>query len=118
MQSFKTQLENMPTDEYQVIIRADKTPYGEHKRRFNEPTTGDIAVIMVGNECENRDIIIRRRSSEIERISETNRKYDALQYPLILWDGQDGYHTKIMHYFTNKKGNFTKVCFKLFLVEY
>lgn len=114
VQSFKTQLENMPTDEYQVIIRADKTPSGEHKRRFNAPTTEDIAIVMVGAECENRDIILRRRSLEIERISETNRKYDALQYPLILWDGQDGYHTKIMHFFPNKKGEHTKVSYKLF----
>ncbi|UYV83591.1 hypothetical protein LAZ67_23001547 [Cordylochernes scorpioides] len=30
-------LENMPSDEYKLVIRADKTPSGEHERRFNAP---------------------------------------------------------------------------------
>ncbi|CAF1558848.1 unnamed protein product [Rotaria magnacalcarata] len=38
--SFKTALERMPSDEYNVIIKADKTPVGEHARRFNEPLDG------------------------------------------------------------------------------
>lgn len=32
---FKTALKRMPTDQYELIIRADKTPVNEHDRKFN-----------------------------------------------------------------------------------
>jgi hypothetical protein len=35
---FKTSLDQMPTDEYRIVIRADKRPAGEHERRYNAPT--------------------------------------------------------------------------------
>ncbi|EYB87952.1 hypothetical protein Y032_0254g286 [Ancylostoma ceylanicum] len=93
---FKTALDKMPTDEYKVVIRADKRPQGEHERRFNAPTVNEVAVIMVGDEFERRDIVIQRRSEALQRISETHRSYDALQYPLMFWEGEDGYHFNIM----------------------
>jgi hypothetical protein len=36
---FKTALERMPTDDYKVVVRADKIPTAEHRRRFNCPST-------------------------------------------------------------------------------
>ncbi|KIH47497.1 hypothetical protein ANCDUO_22443 [Ancylostoma duodenale] len=91
----KTALEKMPTDKYKVVIRADKRPRGEHERRFNAPTVNEVAVVMVG-EHERRDIVIQRRSEVLQRISETHRSYDSLQYPLMFWEGEDGYHFNIM----------------------
>ncbi|CAF4623132.1 unnamed protein product, partial [Rotaria sp. Silwood2] len=44
--SFKTALERIPSDEYKVIIKADKTPVGEHARRFNEPLINEVAVVI------------------------------------------------------------------------
>ncbi|KIH55919.1 hypothetical protein ANCDUO_13913 [Ancylostoma duodenale] len=76
---FKTALERMPTDEYKIVIRADKRPAGEHERRFNAPTVNEVAVVM-------------KRNDSLQRISETHRSYDALQYPVIFWEGEDGYH--------------------------
>lgn len=35
---------------------------------------------------------MRRRDNSLRRISEVHPSYDALQYPLILWRGQDTYH--------------------------
>ncbi|EYC32590.1 hypothetical protein Y032_0003g1676 [Ancylostoma ceylanicum] len=93
---FKTALHKMPTDEYKVVIRADKRPRGEHERRFNAPTVNEVAVVMVGEECERRDIVIQKRSEVLQRKSETHRSYDALQYPLMFWEGEDGYHFNIM----------------------
>jgi hypothetical protein len=93
---FKTSLDQMPTDEYRIVIRADKRPPGEHERRYNAPTAGDVSIIMVGEECDKRDIIIERRSENLQRIAETHRSYDALQYLLIFWQGEDGYHFNIM----------------------
>ncbi|GIY91362.1 hypothetical protein CEXT_192531 [Caerostris extrusa] len=42
---------------YKIVIRADKTPSGEHAGRFNAPTV-EVAIIMVGDPVDNRDIKI------------------------------------------------------------
>jgi len=46
-----------------------------------------VAVLMVGQECERRDIIIRSRDDKLQRILEIHPSNDALQYPLILHHG-------------------------------
>jgi hypothetical protein len=93
---FKTSLEKMPTDEYKVVIRADRRAVGEHERRYNAPTLDEVAVVMVAEDFNKRDIIIQRMSENLQSISDTHRSYDALQYPLIFWRGEDGYHFNIM----------------------
>jgi hypothetical protein len=69
---------------------------GEHERRYNDPTVDEVAVVIVAEEFINRNIIVQRRSENLQRISETHRPYDALQYPLIFWQGEDGYYFNIM----------------------
>ncbi|EFN61253.1 Uncharacterized ATP-dependent helicase YHR031C, partial [Camponotus floridanus] len=92
VQLFKTALEMMPSDDHKIVIRADKKPTGEHERRFNAPMLNE-AIVVVGENMESRDIVIQRRNgSKLQRISETHRSYDALQYPLIFCRGEDGYH--------------------------
>ncbi|KAL4101308.1 hypothetical protein QTP88_021328 [Uroleucon formosanum] len=88
---FKTALERMPSDTHKFVIRADCTPTGEHVRRFNAPTVNDVAAIIVGDPTKSRDIVVQRRSNIMHRVNETHRLYDALQYPIIYWQGQDGY---------------------------
>lgn len=92
---FKTALDRMPSDSHNIIIRADKTPAGEHARRFNSPTIDEVAIVVVGENLQSRDIVLHRRSNELKRVYETHRAYDALQYPLIFWQGEDGYHFNI-----------------------
>ncbi|KAK0052831.1 hypothetical protein Bpfe_017685 [Biomphalaria pfeifferi] len=82
----------MPTDDYKVIIRADKVPSTEHPRCFNAPITDEVAIVMVGNEFEKRDIVLERRNNTMQRVAETHSSHDALQYPIIFWQGEDGYH--------------------------
>ncbi|XP_071576446.1 uncharacterized protein [Temnothorax nylanderi] len=89
---FKTALERMLTDNYQIVIKADKTPGGEHQRRFNAPTIDEVAIVIVGNEFDRRDIVLQKRNNKLQRVSETHRSYDALQYPIIFWQGNDGYY--------------------------
>ena len=95
--SFKSALERMPEsgEDYKVIIKADKTPVGEHERRFNAPVMSEVAILIVGQEFEKRDIILEKQNSSLLRIRETHRAYDSLQYPLIFWEGQDGYNLQI-----------------------
>ncbi|XP_076260155.1 uncharacterized protein LOC143196377 [Rhynchophorus ferrugineus] len=73
---FKTALDLMPSDNHKIVIRADKTP-------------------AVGENLESRDIVLHRRNFQLQPIKETHRSYDALQYPIIFWQGEDGYNLSI-----------------------
>ncbi|GBM34880.1 hypothetical protein AVEN_146623-1 [Araneus ventricosus] len=90
-------LERMSTDQCKLIIRADKTPVGEHERRFNAPTVTEVEIFMVAGGSNRRDIIIQKRGEGLERIAEAHRSYDSLQYPIIFWQGEDGYHFHLKH---------------------
>ena len=86
MHLFKTAIDLMPTDTHKIVISADKTPTGEHVRRYNTPTIEEVAIVMVGNQFLPRNIILHKRKAQLVRIAETHRCYDALQYPIIFWD--------------------------------
>ncbi|XP_050065610.1 uncharacterized protein LOC126554598 isoform X2 [Aphis gossypii] len=70
---FKTALDLMPSDNHKIVIRADKTPAGQHTRRFNAPTIDEVAIVVVGENLESRDIVLRRRNDQLQRI----RKHTA-----------------------------------------
>ncbi|XP_057664480.1 uncharacterized protein LOC130898900 [Diorhabda carinulata] len=91
----------LQNDNYQIVIKADKVPLGEHAGRFNAPTVDEVAVIMVGDPVDERSIKITRRDNTVSTISDLHRSYDALQYPLIFWQGQDEYHLNIKQYDPN-----------------
>lgn len=92
---FKIALDRMPSDDYKIIIRPDKVPQGEHPRRFNAPVIDEVAIVMVGEGFEPRDIVLHRRNNELLRVSELHRSYDALQYPILFCRGEDGYHINL-----------------------
>lgn len=96
---FKYALEHMNEQvDHKIVIRADKRPAGEHERRYNAPTTNDVAIIMVNEDQGKRDIVLRQRDGQLMRINETHRAYDSLQYPLLFWEGNDGYNFAIPQY--------------------
>lgn len=43
---------------------------------------------MVGENLEARDIVLHRRNDRLQRVYETHRPYDSLQYPIIFWKGE------------------------------
>jgi hypothetical protein len=90
--TFKTALGRMPTDDYKVVIRADGRAAGEHERRFNALQVDEVVVVISGDEFHQRDIVIQRRGESLQRISETHRSYDGLQYPVIFHHTEDEYH--------------------------
>ena len=92
---FKTLSNRLQNDNYFIVIKADKVPYGEHAGTYNVPTVNEVAVVMAGDPCERRDIRIQRRDNTMQIIQDNHRSYDALQYPLIFWEGEDGYHLNI-----------------------
>ena len=85
----------MPSDSYKVIIRADKKPVSEHPRRFNEPVTNEVAILIARNEYDRLDIVLQKSNNQLQRVSETHRSCDALQHLLIFWESEDGYHFSI-----------------------
>ncbi|UYV67586.1 hypothetical protein LAZ67_5001306 [Cordylochernes scorpioides] len=92
---FKDSIEKMPSPDYKLVIKADKAPPGHHPRTFNAPTINEVAIVIVQGNCDRGDIVLSKRGSGVQRINEFNRSYDALQYPLVFWNGQDGYHFHI-----------------------
>lgn len=93
---FKTALEKMPNESFKVVIHPDRVPSGEHERRYNAPTTSEVAAVVAGSEyTSSRDIVLHARDGQLRRIADTHRFYDALQYPIIFWKGQEGYYFNI-----------------------
>ncbi|GBO27831.1 hypothetical protein AVEN_252024-1 [Araneus ventricosus] len=82
----------MPTDQCKLIIRAYKTPVGEHERRFNTPAVNKVAIIMLVDDSYRRDIIIQKKCEGLESIAEIHRSYDSPQYPIIFWWRENWYH--------------------------
>lgn len=70
---FKTAIDRMPSDDHQIIIRPDKAPPTEHSRRFNAPTIDDVAIVIVGEQFQRRDIVLHRRNEQLMRVPETHR---------------------------------------------
>ena len=71
-------------------------------RRYNRPTAGEIAVIMVGTGDEpnmGRDIVLQARRYGLQRIRETHSSYNPLRYPLLFPFGEQGWHIN-MHILT------------------
>ena len=70
---FQTAIDLMPTDTHKTVICADKTPPGQHVRRYNAPTIDEVAIAMVGDQFLPRDIILHKRNAQLVRIAKTHR---------------------------------------------
>lgn len=46
---FTTALDRMPSDDFKIVIRADKRPTREHERRYNAPIIEEVAIFIVGD---------------------------------------------------------------------
>lgn len=64
---FKATLNTMHSDDHKIIIRAEKRPAGGHARPFSASTINEVAVVIVGNNGESRDI------GQLQRVNETHR---------------------------------------------
>ena len=69
------------------------------RRRYNHPTTSEVAIIMPGTgegRVDRRDIILETKSHRLKRISELHSAYCALRYPLLFPNGQQGWHPDLI----------------------
>lgn len=81
-----------------ILLSAEKKPSDEHARRYNLPSSSEVAVIMPGHQENHLDVILQTRSGIVQRINALHRSYDPLHYVLLFPHGTDGYTIKIPHY--------------------
>ncbi|KAL8580063.1 hypothetical protein ACOMHN_065112 [Nucella lapillus] len=90
---FKSALDKMDMQNHKVVIRPDAVPRHEHPGRHNAPSEDEVAVVIAeGHKGSKRDIILENKNSFLQRVCESNKTYDPLQYPLMFPYGEDGYH--------------------------
>ncbi|GFW18249.1 ATP-dependent DNA helicase [Trichonephila clavipes] len=75
---FKSAIDNWPSDNYKVVIHADRTPRGEYGRRYNAPMVNEVAVLVTGEPCSPREIALRAHDNTLQCIADTHKFYDAL----------------------------------------
>ncbi|UYV78542.1 hypothetical protein LAZ67_16001943 [Cordylochernes scorpioides] len=66
VQQFKTALENLPSYAYKVVVNADRTPPGQHPRRYNAPTANEVAIVLAGRSERLRYITLHQRNLRAE----------------------------------------------------
>ena len=86
--------QDSPTN-IKIAINENKRPSGEHSRRYNNPVSDEIAVLMPNNNMSNRDVVLNYRDGGLRHISEFHRSYNPLQYPLLFPHGTDGWHVNL-----------------------
>lgn len=72
--------DRMPFDNHKIVIRADKTPAGQHARRFNALTFDEVAIIVVGENLEFRDICVTINCSVCLKHIDHMLRYNILSY--------------------------------------
>ena len=98
VRSFKSALElAQEIPEITLLLSAEKKPSDEPSRRYNLPTSSEVAVIMPGEQANDLDVIIQTHEGGLQRISGLHRSYDPLHYVLLFPNGTDGYTSKIPH---------------------
>lgn len=58
----------------------------------------EVGILIVGgteDATTNRDVVIRLRGGQVQRIAETHRSYDPLEYVLLFPNGEDGWHPEL-----------------------
>jgi len=47
IQLLKIALKQMPTDDYKIVVKADKTPFDQHVTKYNAPTIDEVVTVIV-----------------------------------------------------------------------
>lgn len=89
IKEFKTAVESVPKNqkEFHVVINTDKNPSGAYRGQFNSPTRNKVALVIMVQVFQRRDVMLHSRNSKLVCIREVHCAYDTLQYPLITWRG-------------------------------
>lgn len=93
-QSFKTvseRIQQTPAVDLKMVI---KSPTEEDRRRYNRPTSSEVAIIYPDNpvDISQRDIVLASRTGTFQRISDLHPAYMPLHYVLLFPLGDEGWH--------------------------
>ena len=91
VRDFRTAIEMNRQESFRVVIHENKRPRQVHSGRYSAPTVNEVADLMVGQECEKRDIVLHSKDNRLQRISEIHPSYDPLQYPPLFPNEEEGY---------------------------
>ncbi|XP_074325309.1 uncharacterized protein LOC141662270 [Apium graveolens] len=95
---FKQQRDRYESNEIVDLGITLKVIRSESGRQTHFSSTDEVAGIMVGDTdetCGERDIVVDDKITCLLRISYVHPKLMALQYPILFFWGEDGYHTEI-----------------------
>nr|GEZ24267.1 putative PIF1 DNA helicase/replication protein A1-like protein [Tanacetum cinerariifolium] len=70
-------------------------------RQYNAPTVSEVAAIIIndfGDAHPTLDIVVDRKDTGLQRVSELHPSYMALQYPLLFPYEEDDFHDKIPYH--------------------
>ena len=88
-------LENNATIPNYRIMLSNEPSHGDHRGRYNLPTTTCVSAIVLGNEdsvqSNNRRVVIHMRSRYTSHIPSSHSAYDPLAYVLTHMHGDTGW---------------------------
>jgi len=79
---FKQVSNRLQKDNCMVVIEVDKVQV-ENTLDDLTPPVNKVVIVMVGDQCYQRDIKIMPRDNVLRMIANTHRSHDALQYLII-----------------------------------
>ncbi|KAG7583453.1 Nucleic acid-binding OB-fold [Arabidopsis suecica] len=93
-----------PEQSFHMKIVSNRVKDG---RTYSVPTASEVAALIPGDfhiGMPSRDIVIEEKSGFLQRISEIEPCYLALQYPLLFPNGEDGYRPAMYTIEFQKRG--------------
>ncbi|XP_021994041.1 uncharacterized protein LOC110890722 [Helianthus annuus] len=100
VQSFRMVRDCFQENEWQDVSLKLIGTRDKDGRVHNLPTASEISALITSDfdgAFDKRDIVVRKKSGVLQRISELHPSYLALQYPLIFPYVEDGYRVGIKH---------------------
>jgi len=94
-QAFEIMNQMPPEENLTISLRLNENT---DRRRYNLPTSSEIAVIIPGSGEEPvgvRDIILRKKHGGLQRINELHPLYEALHFVLLFPTGQLGWYPNL-----------------------
>ena len=100
-------------DDVKLVIHAHEKATPKHIRKYNAPEASEVAALIIGEQYEKIDNVLRRRCEydangfeKLDFINLGHRMYDPLAYPLLFPYGKDGWHIMLKH--NDSRGNLQK----------
>ena len=95
-------LEGKASKEMELVLHAHKCNRPGHERKYNILELSKVAALTIGMQHGPLDVVLKRKASHKENGDELldeiilgNRLRYPLCYPLILFDGCGGWHSKL-----------------------